>query len=89
MPSLRHHEPGDLFVKFHIKFPDHLDSSAVAKLEKALPPRNAVEKFPKNIVIEEGELLELDARQQREQANHGDDGMDEDEEQPRVQCANQ
>jgi len=89
MPSLRHHEPGDLFVKFHVKFPDHLDSSSVAKLEKALPPRKPVEKFSKGIVVEEAELLELDARQQREQANHGDDAMDEDEEQPRVQCANQ
>jgi DnaJ homolog subfamily A member 2 len=89
MPSLRHHEPGDLFVKFHVTFPDHLDASAVAKLEKALPPRKPVDKLPKGIVVEEVELLDLDARQQREQANHGEDGMEEDEEQPRVQCANQ
>ncbi|KAF8582209.1 hypothetical protein K439DRAFT_1413545 [Ramaria rubella] len=88
MPSLRHHEPGDLFVRFHVKFPEHLDSSAVTKLEKALPPRQSVEKFAKNIVMEEAELLELDARQQREHANH-DDAMDEDDEQPKVQCANQ
>lgn len=89
MPSLRHHEPGDLFVKFHVKFPDHLDSSAVSKLEKALPPRKPLEKLPKTIIVEEAELLNLDARQQREQANH-DDAMDEDEEgHPRVQCANQ
>lgn len=89
MPSLRHHEPGDLFVKFHVKFPDHLDPSTVNKLEKALPPRKPLDKFPKSVIIEDAELLDLDARQQREQANRGDDAMDEDDEQPRVQCANQ
>ena len=89
MPSLRHHEPGDLFVKFHVKFPEHLDSNSLTKLEKALPPRKPIDKFPKTVVLEEAELLDLDARQQREQANRGDDAMEEDEEQPRVQCANQ
>jgi len=86
MPSHRHHEPGDLFIKFHVKFPEHLDSSAIAKLEQALPPRKPVEKFSKNTLIEEVELSDLDARQQREAT---EDAMDEDDEQPRVQCANQ
>lgn len=90
MPSFRHHEPGDLFVKFHVKFPEHLDPSAVAKLEKALPPRKPVEKFPKSVVLEDAELSEMDARQQRAQANHdGEEAMETDEEHPRVQCANQ
>jgi len=89
MPAVRHHDPGDLFVKFHIKFPEYLDADAITKLENALPSRKPVAKFPKNIMIEEVELSDLDARQQREATGHGEDAMDADDEQPRVQCANQ
>jgi len=88
MPSYRHHEPGDLYIKFHIKFPEQVDAATITKLEAALPPRNPVEKIPKNTVVDEVALLELDARQQREAQARGD-AMDEDEDQPRVQCANQ
>ena len=87
MPSYRHHEPGDLFVHFTIKFPDRIDPALVPSLERVLPPRAPLEKFPKNIVLEEVELEEADTRQ-RARANA--DAMDEDEEgEPRVQCANQ
>lgn len=87
MPSQRHHEPGDLFVHFTVKFPDHIDASLVPQLERVLPPRQPLEKFPKSITLEEVEVDEVDARQ-RERAS-GADTMDEDEESPRVQCANQ
>ncbi|GJJ12450.1 hypothetical protein Clacol_006692 [Clathrus columnatus] len=86
MPSYRHHELGDLYIKFHIKFPEQVDAATITKLEAALPPRNPVEKIPKNFVIDEVALLELDARQQREAQARGD-AMEEDEDQPRVQCA--
>jgi len=89
MPSLRHHQPGDLYLKFHVKFPSYIDPVAVAHLEKALPPRTPLEKFPKNTVIDEVEMSDLDARQQREANSARDDAMEEDDEQPRVQCANQ
>lgn len=87
MPSLRHHEPGDMFVKLSVKFPDHIDPNVVPQLEKVLAPRKPVEKFPKNITSEEVMMEEMDARQRA--AHERDDAMDEDEEQPRVQCANQ
>lgn len=88
MPSQRHHEPGDLFVKISIKFPENLDPAAYPLLEKALPPRAPIEPFDKNIVLDEVEMEAADAR-------HGpgsggrDEPMDEDGEEPRVQCANQ
>jgi len=89
MPSYRHHEPGDLFVRLQVAFPESIDTALIPQLEAALPPRKPVQTFPKNILLEEVELSALDARQQREQARH-DDGMDEDEPgEPRVQCANQ
>lgn len=88
MPSYRHHEPGDLYVRVQVQFPDRIDPAVVPALESALPPRKPVEDF-KVAHTEEVDLSELDARQQREQANRGD-AMDEDEDgQPRVQCANQ
>ena len=87
MPSQRHHEPGDLFIKFTVKFPDHIDPESIPLLERVLPPRTPLQTFPKNIILEEVEMENVDARQ-RERATGGDP-MDEDEGEPRVQCANQ
>ena len=88
MPSQRHHEPGDMFVKFSVKFPDAIDSSAVALLERALPSRKSIEKFGKQIHLEEVELDEPDARSRAHAMQ--DESMDEDRDsEPRVQCANQ
>ncbi|OCH95222.1 hypothetical protein OBBRIDRAFT_767893 [Obba rivulosa] len=88
MPSQRHHEPGDLFIKFTVKFPDRINPEDIPHLEQVLPPRMPVEQFPKTVLLEEVELGEVDARQ-RERAAGGGDPMDEDEGEPRVQCANQ
>jgi len=90
MPSQRHHEPGDLFVKFSVKFPDHLTPEVVPLLEKALPPRKPIEKFPKNILLEEVDLGEVDARS-KAHAMQDDpmEGGEYAEGEPRVQCANQ
>jgi DnaJ homolog subfamily A member 2 len=88
MPSHRHHEPGNLLVKLIVKFPDHINPESIPLLERALPPRKPIEKFPKNIALEDVDLEEMDARQ-REQMER-EDAMDEDADgQPRVQCANQ
>jgi DnaJ family protein A protein 2 len=84
MPSQRHHEPGDLYVKLSVKFPDTIDQASIPILERALPPRNPIEKFEKKIVLEE---VNLDNADTRSRGGIQDDSMDED--QPRVQCANQ
>ncbi|KJA27264.1 hypothetical protein HYPSUDRAFT_198055 [Hypholoma sublateritium FD-334 SS-4] len=86
MPSQRHHEPGDLYVKVGVKFPDTIDAAAIPLLERALPPRPPLEKFDKNVILEEVSLDETDTRQR---GGMHDDPMDEDQEEPRVQCANQ
>ena len=85
MPSQRHHEHGDLFVKLNVKFPDTIELAGISMLERALPPRKPIETFEKNVVLEEATLDDVDthSRTAREEA------MDEDHEEPRVQCANQ
>ena len=91
MPSQRHHEPGDLYVKFHVNFPDHLDPAVIPYLEQVLPPRKAADKFNKSVVIEEASLDPVDSRS-RKGAHRMEDGepMDEDGDgEARVQCANQ
>lgn len=92
MPSQRHHEPGDLVIKFSVKFPDSISPEVIPLLERALPPRKPIDKFPKSIAMEEVELVDADARQHKRAAG-GPDAMDEDEDgpegEPRVQCANQ
>lgn len=90
MPSYRHHEMGDLFVRLNVAFPEHIDPALIPHLEQALPPRRELQKFPPTIHLEEVDLGELDARQQKT-ASRQDNDMDDDEEggEPRVQCANQ
>ncbi|KAH0830469.1 hypothetical protein J3R83DRAFT_1894 [Lanmaoa asiatica] len=88
MPSQRHHEPGDLYVKFTVNFPDTIDPSKVPLLEEALPPRIPLQNFPKGVHLEEVDLEEPDARSRA--SAMADEAMDEDHEgEPRVQCANQ
>lgn len=89
MPSYRHHDRGDLYLTFTIKFPEHLEADTIPLLEKALPPRAPQIKLPKDKTahIEEVELDIVDeARKARTE-----DAMDEDEAEghPQVQCANQ
>lgn len=86
MPSHRHHEHGNLFVKLNVKFPDSIDVEKISLLEAALPPRDPPQTFGDDITVEEVDMSDMDARQQ-EQAQKSSDAMDEDDdEQPRVQC---
>ncbi|KXN87733.1 Mitochondrial protein import protein MAS5, partial [Leucoagaricus sp. SymC.cos] len=93
MPSQRHHEPGDLYVKINVKFPEAIDAASVPLLERALPPRTPLDKYGKDTVLEEVTLDNADTRSKSgfrsAQAAAGDDAMDEDDGEPRVQCANQ
>jgi len=89
MPSYRHHHFGDLYVRLAVEFPDHMPTEVIPLLEQALPPRKPVEKFPKNIHVEEVVTSDPDARQTAASSNADMDVDDEDHEQPRVQCQNQ
>ncbi|KIK63844.1 hypothetical protein GYMLUDRAFT_40926 [Collybiopsis luxurians FD-317 M1] len=86
MPSQRHHEPGDMYVKMNVIFPDSIALEDIPYLEKALPPRTPAQTLPNNIVMEEVTLQQTDARSTPRE--YQDDAMEEDSE-PRVQCANQ
>lgn len=86
MPSQRHHELGDLYVKMSIKWPERIDPSKIHLLEQVLPPRKLLPKFAKNVLVEEVEMSDVDPRQER--AMH-EDSMEDDDAEPRVQCANQ
>lgn len=86
MPSKRHHELGDLYVKISIKWPEHIDPDKIKLLEQVLPARKPLPKTPKNVLVEEVEMSVVDPRQERAMQ---EDPMDEDEGQPHVQCANQ
>lgn len=77
-----------MYVKVNVAFPENLDPSVFSLLEKALPPRKAVEKFDKHITLDEVHLDDPDVHG-RGGGFRDPDAMDEDDEQPRVQCANQ
>jgi DnaJ homolog subfamily A member 2 len=86
MPSQRHHELGDLYIKFAIKWPEHVDPSKIHLLEEVLPPRRSLPKFPRGVHVEDVDMSDADPRQERAMQ---EEAMDEDEGEPRVQCANQ
>lgn len=88
MPSFRHHEPGELYVRINVKFPESIDVENIPMLENALPPRKEISKFAKKTHVDEVMLEEPNDRQRRSAATNGDEMDEDDEEGPRgVQCA--
>lgn len=87
MPSYRHHEMGDLFVRINVQFPDSLPESAMPLLEKALPERPAQPKLDPKLHIDDVTLEEPSDRQRRSAASNGDDMDEDDDDRPGVQCA--
>ena len=86
MPSQRHHEMGDLYVKFSIKWPEHIDHSKIHHLEYVLPPRRSLPKYPstrvKEAIINMSYVPRQEWMMQEESRGEGDV-------EPPVQCANQ
>jgi DnaJ homolog subfamily A member 2 len=101
MPSYRHHDYGNLYVKFEIEFPNSEWAQSAAPetmevLKTILPPPSALEVLPSGH-IEDMVLSNVDPMQQR-RAEMGTSGarangaMDEDDDDgvPHgVQCASQ
>lgn len=90
MPSYRHHDNGNLYIRFLVDFPakDWTTPDKIAMLENVLPARPKT-KLPKGAHSEVCEMADVDPMQEaRAQGAAGGDG-DEDEEggQPGVQCA--
>ncbi len=91
MPSHRHHDFGNLYIRINVKFPDSIDPSVIPSLEAALPPRKPLGKIPAGKHMDEVMLEEPNERQRM--ANDRDENMEDDEEEggrgPGVQCAQQ
>ncbi|KIW04030.1 chaperone DnaJ, variant [Verruconis gallopava] len=100
MPSFRHHDYGNLYIKFDVKFPTRISGpdgesmtpEQVRALESVLPPRIQPQLPPPDAMIEDFLLDEYDP--QRDGGRRGMNAMDEDEDDmhpgaERVQCASQ
>lgn len=101
MPSYRHHDFGNLYVQFDVKFPDRLGPEGAsmtdeqkAALESVLPPRMPQHTPPPDAVTEDFVLEDVDTQREGDRAQRAAYGEDEDEEMggqggERVQCAGQ
>ncbi|RPB00862.1 hypothetical protein L873DRAFT_747032 [Choiromyces venosus 120613-1] len=91
MPSFRHHDYGNLYIQFDVKFPpDHFNEpEKIASLESILPPRHIPE-IPADAMVDDVILEEVDQSQQaRVNANAMEDDEDPHQGAERVQCASQ
>lgn len=92
MPSYRHHDYGNMYIKFDIKFPpSHFAAPEVlAQLENILPPRQEPS-IPRDAMADDVFVEEVDAQQQARVQGNGpmDDEDDEQGGAERVQCASQ
>ena len=95
MPSMRHHDFGNLYIQFDVKFPpaDFNTPDKIQMLEQILPPRREVEQPPADAMIEDFALENVDQGGQRRA--QGATHMEEDDEDgipqggERMQCASQ
>lgn len=102
MPSYRHHDFGNLYIQFDVKFPERITSDAegspmspeqIAALEKVLPKGTVPGPMPPpDAMTEDFTLDEVDPT--REQARARGMAPDDDDDEmggggERVQCASQ
>jgi DnaJ family protein A protein 2 len=101
MPSYRHHDFGNLYIQFDVKFPQRLGGpdgasitpEQIAALESVLAPRVADQLPPPDVMTDDFQLEDVDPT--REQArSRGMNPMDDEDDEmhgggERVQCASQ
>ncbi|KAH0372881.1 chaperone protein dnaJ, partial [Aureobasidium melanogenum] len=100
MPSYRHHDFGNLYIQFDVKFPEVLTSAdgqpmtdeQKAALESVLPPRSPQNVPPPDAMTEDFSLDKVDSNREGARAQRAAMGDDEDDEMhgaggERVQCA--
>ena len=94
MPSFRHHDFGNLYLQFDVKFPEKTELQNIELLERVLPPRAQRQAPPSDSMVEDFDLEDVDARQQARA--HGAAGLNDDEDEEgiphgaeRMQCASQ
>jgi len=94
MPSYRHHDCGNLFIQFEVKFPQKnwtVDPAAFEALKTILPTSPQTIVPPADNMTEIVDLEDIDASQQARAAGAGATDDDDEEAQggERVQCASQ
>ncbi|KAJ9298170.1 hypothetical protein DTO271G3_3775 [Paecilomyces variotii] len=95
MPSYRHHDFGNLYIQFDVKFPQGDELKNLHLLEQVLPPRLPQQQPPADSMVEDFQLEEIDQSEYAQARAHGAAGMDEDDEDgvppgaERMQCASQ
>jgi len=90
MPSYRHHDFGNMYIQFTVKFPEKNwtdDPAAFEALRKILPAPAVINVPPTESTTEPADLEDVDANSK----GFGGDPMEEDDEPQaeRVQCASQ
>jgi len=102
MPSFRHHDFGNLYIQFDVKFPEKLTGpeggsmtpEQIAALESVLPPRPVPASLPPpDAMVEDFSLDDVDPNKEQARAR-GATGLDDDDDDmhpgaERVQCASQ
>ena len=95
MPSFRHHDFGNLYIHFDVKFPDktQLQHENLHLLEQVLPARAQQTAPAGDAMVDDFDLEDVDPRQQA-RAQGGATGLDDDDDEmhggaERVQCASQ
>ncbi|KAI9931626.1 Type I HSP40 co-chaperone [Aspergillus wentii] len=95
MPSFRHHDYGNLYIQFDVKFPEKDQLQNLNLLEQVLPPRMEQAKPPADAMVEDFDLEDVDGSEYSQARAHGAaSAMDEDDDDvppgaERVQCASQ
>ncbi|KAL1841298.1 hypothetical protein VTJ49DRAFT_7243 [Mycothermus thermophilus] len=94
MPSYRHHDFGNMYIQFSVKFPEKnwaaTNPAAYEALRQVLPPPELVNTPPPDAMTEPGDLEDVDNTQR----GFGGAAMEDDDEHEhphaeRVQCASQ
>ncbi|CAM1506533.1 Fc.00g061740.m01.CDS01 [Cosmosporella sp. VM-42] len=97
MPSYRHHDTGNMYIRFNVKFPEKHwtdDATAFEALRKILPSPSPLNIPPPEAMTEPADLEDMDGQSQTRVFANPDGMMDEDDEDghpggERVQCASQ
>jgi DnaJ homolog subfamily A member 2 len=97
MPSHRHHDFGNMYIRFNVKFPEKYwtsDEATFDALRKVLPPPSNTNVPPNEAMTEPAELEDMDTQTQSRVFGSPGGGMEEDDEDghpggERVQCASQ
>lgn len=94
MPSYRHHDFGNMYIQFDVKFPEpNFNTPEKLKmLEEILPPRQPSGLPEGAMDVEEVVLADVDPNEQARSKGQGTSTDEDDDHHPhgeRVQCASQ